>query len=323
MVPEFFMRGPFGAYSTSHLLDEGSIFNEFVGKMKEFIANDIFQDVVFVFGTFLAAELKDGSSKKLSKDTPLSELDAKDINYYNLSPVMKGGKEHDHFYTVAKHHIAMDDFLDRTSLPDPAEITFGTYTKMDERFRAKFTNIVEDNIIEMDGIRIGIEICLDHRQGALWTNLKRRNETDVLVDVQLITSGGMSIERGLNAIAPGGVVYLSDGVASSAACRRPHTDTDPIQPDKLCRDVSKKGKKRLVPTGGDGYSDYFMMTHCVNYPKPELLKGYYTMNQPQGCASTLAEYGWHVTSPTTKGSDDTSTLPSIEFYPTVALPGNE
>ena len=58
--------------------------------------------------------------------------------------------------------------------------------------------------------------------GSLYNNLRIKHKGE-LVDVQLITSAGMSIERGINPVKPGGVVYLSDGSASSAACLR--TDT--------------------------------------------------------------------------------------------------
>ena len=172
----------------------------------------------------------------------------------------------------------------------------------------------------MDGLRIGIEICLDHREGAIWSSLQKKGQTDQLVDVQLITSGGMTIERGLNVVRPGGVIYLSDGEASSAACYRPESDTnaDPaiFQPDKLCRDIGIQGLKSFVPPGGGKeYSSFFPMSHCVDYPKPELLEGYYTLHQPQGCANTLKQYGMHVLS-----EEQKQFIPSIEVYPTVALP---
>jgi hypothetical protein len=35
-------------------------------------------------------------------------------------------------------------------------------------------NLVNDNLIEIDGIRIGIEICLDHHNGVLGNNLQNK-----------------------------------------------------------------------------------------------------------------------------------------------------
>lgn len=55
--------------------------------------------------------------------------------------------------------------------------------------------------------------------GSLYNNLRTKHNGE-LVDVQLIISAGMSIERGINPIKPLGVVYLTDGGASSAACLR-------------------------------------------------------------------------------------------------------
>jgi hypothetical protein len=75
-------------------------------------------------------------------------------------------------------------------------------------------------------------ISLDHRMGSLYNNLRIKHNGE-LVDVHLIISAGMSIERGINPVKPGGVVYLSDGGASSAACLR--TDHgEPIRYYKNC-----------------------------------------------------------------------------------------
>lgn len=64
-----------------------------------------------------------------------------------------------------------------------------------------------------------MELGLDLR--FVWTivwerynNLRTKYDSQ-LVDLQLITGAGMSIERGINPLTPGGVVYLSDGEGSS------------------------------------------------------------------------------------------------------------
>jgi hypothetical protein len=101
------------------------------------------------------------------------------------------------------------------------------------------TKLVQDNIIEIDGVRVGLNICLDHRLGLLWESIQSTGQA--LVDVQLITSAGMAIELGPNPFKPGGgVVYLTDGKASSAACVR----TDTTEP--LTRKLSVESRGRVV-----------------------------------------------------------------------------
>lgn len=228
---------------------------------------------------------------------------------------MKGGMGvHHHKYLFQKRYISGADFLSRTTLPNPSNEDLHRYanpwTGMISAAEQRGTKIVEDgNLIEVNGIRIGMEICLDHRMGVLWDALKTKYNSK-LVDVQLIISAGMAIERGPNPIVPGGVVYLTDGEASSAACMR--TDTGPYDPDKVCRE-KPDGIKR-IPHGGPGYSNFFPLAACLDMEKSDLLKGYYSLYQTQGCAYTLKLYGIDV-------MDEFKYYPpSIEIYPTVDLP---
>ena len=69
-----------------------------------------------------------------------------------------------------------------------------------------------------------------------------------------------------------------------------------------------------IPHGGPGYSDFFPVTACIDIEKSELLDGYYSLYQTQGCAYTLKLYGIDV-------MDEFKYYPpSIEIYPTVDLP---
>ena len=132
---------------------------------------------------------------------------------------------------------------------------------------------------------------LSCRLGQLYNNIEL-HEHGALVDVQLITSAGMAIERGPNPVVPGGVVYLCDGEASSAACVR--TDTGTFDPDRVCR--GRVDGLKHVPVGGPGYSNFVPPSACWKFavdPKStgDLLEGYYSLHQQQGCANTLKLYG--------------------------------
>lgn len=325
MFPEFFLRGPNGAYGTSALIDsdndeEDGVLIKLADKVREMIADAAFEDYLFVLGTVIAAESIDSTKDDVKKPWEDELADAKNVMYFNFAPVYRGGiackdSEHCHQYVVLKQYISNADFLSRTTLPNPSEYDMHAYAKADrsavlgETFAKRNVTVITDNFIEIDGIKIGIEICLDHRMGSLWNNLRTKHNSE-LVDVQLITSAGMSIERGPNPIRPGGVVYLSDGEASSAACMR--TDSGVFDPNHVCR--GKPDGLQHKPHGGAGYSSFFALSGCIDMEKDHLLEGYYSLYQPQGCAQTLKTYGIDV-------MDEFAYYPpSLEIYPTVDLP---
>jgi hypothetical protein len=247
---EFFWRGPYGAYSTELLLDQSSIGNQVIRRLRDMIADDFFGDFLFVFGTTITAQ-KSSPNKNTTERIPKS---ATDINYFNWAAVYKGGSNHKHYYAVTKKYISGADFLSRTTLPNPKEEQVDAYSAVDDALKEAFvtrgTELITNNVLEMDGLRIGVEICLDHRVGTLWNYLKTNREP--LVDVLLVTSAGMAIERGPNPIVPGGVVYLSDGEASSAACMRTDDPADhyAFYPQAVCR--SQPGGLKHIPIGGPG-----------------------------------------------------------------------
>lgn len=314
MLPEFFWRGPFGVYSMKDLYDDteddskDGILIQVADRLRAIISDDAFADYLFVAGTILAAQPTD---PQMNLTQALEN--ARNIMYYNFATMIKGGKGHSHYYFVQKRYISGADFLSRAQLPNPSDEDMHLYgdatLPLQETLRKRGDTIVSHNVVEIDGIRFGIEICLDHRMGQLYNNIQLY-ENGQLVDVHLITSAGMAIERGPNPIVPGGVVYLSDGEASSAACLR--TEQGIFDPDHVCRG-HPDGIKH-IPVGGPGYSNFFPMSACWDMKDRELLTGYYSVHQTQGCAYTLKLYGLDMQ------ERFKHNLPSIEIYPTVELP---
>jgi hypothetical protein len=303
-----------GAYSTAQLFDsdddnEDGLLIKYADRVRELIS--AFDNYLFVLGTVIVAE-------SLNEGKNTSIQGANDLMYFNFAPVYRGGsnvfgqKQH----MVLKEYISNADFLSRNKqLPNPADFDLHAYAKADqskiltETFAKRNITVVTDNFIEVDGIKVGIEICLDHRMGALWNSLRMHHDS-ILVDVQLITSAGMSIERGPNPLKQGGVVYLSDGEASSSACIR--SDDSTFDPNHVCR--GNPGGLQHRPQGGPGYSSFVSLSGCIDMEKFHLLEGYYSMHQPQGCANTLKTYGIDV-------MDDYKYYPpSLEVYPTIELP---
>ena len=268
MVPEFFLRGPFGAYSTAQAIYFDQILLDVADEIRDIVRDDFFQHYLFVFGTVIAARVLDDPEKPWWQEN----VSSANLGYLNFAPLVKGGSNHKHDYVVTKHYISSADFLDRTLLLNPKRSKVHQYADVSDRFQEALfekrgTTVVENNFIQVDGLRIGIEICLDHRLGVLWDNIQTEQVKGGLVDIQLIVSAGMAIERGPNPVVPGGVVYLTDGEASSAACQR--ADKGPFDPDTVCRD-DVAGLKH-IPNGGAGYSDFFPITACIDFEKSALL----------------------------------------------------
>lgn len=334
MFPEFFLRGPHGAYEAHHMLEDGALL-DMAERIASIVSDPSFDNFMFVMGTVIAAQAPTTTSllrKNLTHDQ---------VEYFNFAPVYIGGPPHQHeasegedpihsnMILVTKQYISGADFLDRVSLPDPVVLNDASssshleYDPLPSAFlqllRERNVQVETDNLFELDGVRIGLEICLDHRKGALWETLqdnKRKYADDEeedsgdLVDVQLITSAGMAIERGPNPVVPGGVVYLTDGEeGASAACRRTF-ESSAFDPDQVCRETIK-GVKHM-PSGGAGYSHFVPLSACVDVMAD--YEGYYSLYQPQGCANTLSMYGIQVL------DEYKQYPPSLDVYPVIDLP---
>ena len=193
MLPEFFWRGPFGVYSIKEMYDDteddskDGILIQVGDRLRAIMSDDAFTDYLFVAGTVLAAQPTDPHMNL----TQALE-DARNIIYYNFATVIKGGKGHSDSYFVQKRYISGADFLSRATLPNPSDEDMHLYgdasLPLQETLIKRGHTIVSHNVVEIDGIRFGIEICLDHRMGQLYNSIQLY-ENGQLVDVHLIPSG--------------------------------------------------------------------------------------------------------------------------------------
>jgi hypothetical protein len=321
MLPEFYLRGPNGAYPMEELLDNGILLDT-ADEIHQYISVPEFSDYLFVFGTVIAYSKADTNNAAPYRQWDVPTMQDDEVLYYNFAPVFKGGPDSSrHKYIFTKQSISSIDFLSNvTMLPNPTNANVKTYDRVPDSFKymleSRDAKLIENNVMQVDGIRIGVEVCLDHKMGVLWEHLQKTN--DDLVDVLLITSAGMAIEFGPNPIVPGGVVYMSDGGATSAACWRPNQDTKPFSPEMTCRVPVPKGIKHFPPVttigNGNYYSSFFTMSACQDVLDFPRLEGYYSLYQTQGCAYSLSDFGIGVM------DEMQYYLPSTEFYPTVDLP---
>jgi len=157
-----------------------------------------------------------------------SQLPWANISYFNFAPIHVGGTKRS--FVHFKHFISGIDFLHtqpsvpRTQPQTPPgvfsnfchEHPYSNGCIYGKAPRAMLEDIgfgqhqvLPGGLVEIGGIRIGLEICLDHAEGELCKHLGP-GET---VDMQIIVSAGMNIPTGPVCTAPGGPVFLSDGFA--------------------------------------------------------------------------------------------------------------
>lgn len=223
MAPEFFFRGPYGAYA-----DIGMIHAIFK-KMSLTTKDPKFSDWIFVHGTAIF------TSDKMKKDVKQGNL------LENYALVQRGGPsggQHLDEFVIAKEFPSHIDFK-LTNIPNanwnwyksskPQAVIGGKavtaikpeggrvdpITKsLPETKQKHLSELTGGTIFTMHGIRFGLEVCRDHHQGRLAHSLESGS-----LSIQLIPSAGMGITQTSIACRPGGLVFNVDGIT-------PHTEIE-------------------------------------------------------------------------------------------------
>lgn len=224
MAPEFYFRGPLGAY-------ELTIFDKIVNRLRSMVSDEKWKDWLFVFGSILGcAELTTG--KKEIYNTVLVQKgwipDMNDSKY--------GAK------AVVKEYISWIDFAWKKNASRPRDIVDkdgnripkGTVVewKLVDETVLKEQDVQEifsnpsglgkerqqwnydgRGIFEIDGITFGLEICLDHAKRRLRLSPPAPGQT--MVQIQLITSAGMGINADAVVACTNGHVFNCDGSGDS------------------------------------------------------------------------------------------------------------
>ena len=235
MAPEFFWRGPTGAYGVDNpaLLELGD-------RLRDMVAARRFEDWLFVFGSVIG-------STAVQQAGPAGGNTVWDT--YNFAVIQRGNstERHTHFKT----HISGIDFLQSVpgradaivysnmnlNTPDLNKTVFINGTEfhvpmakdnIDMRYPAlpagqlpgfenKMGSVVNGSFT-MAGLDFCLDLCLDHALGvcaqALDEEKARGGRGEV--DVQLIVSAGMSIIPENTRVPMGGSVLLCDGLSSGA-----------------------------------------------------------------------------------------------------------
>jgi hypothetical protein len=212
MAPEFLYRGKGGAYihdllngwngpAPTELGIEFYPYPGLFGLLQEIAAREEYGDWLFVFGTAISASFPtrvvDG--KRILDGTDMSEI-------YNTALVQRGGPGNTNdAYATRKHYISPIDFL-KYSVGRGAFARENILPAEWEGLVPREDNIEGSAIFGISGlndgngrpIKFGLEVCLDH---AASTDTNKRNmwgrirTADKLVNIQLVPSGGMQLQR--------------------------------------------------------------------------------------------------------------------------------
>ncbi|SEA30411.1 hypothetical protein [Paraburkholderia sartisoli] len=210
MAPEFFFRGPYGAYA-----DIGCI-NKIFDTMALETSQNVYRDWLFVFGTAICSSDKELSGLKLGnllENYALVQRGGGNSSEANNIVVAKEFPSHIDFkHPGVTDHQWFDPAKSKANIAGVSEKHF-----MPEGARrdpigsalagARLSELVGGCIFTMDGIRFGLEVCRDHHL----QRLKNSKEAGI-VHIQLIPSAGMSISAGAIACVPNGIVFNVDGV---------------------------------------------------------------------------------------------------------------
>ncbi|CAE7229460.1 mon2 [Symbiodinium natans] len=228
LFPEFFWRGRQGAYRIKPGLENVThataswIFHQF--------AHERFKHWLIVDGTVVMAQAADENYVRMS------QRPEENVSYYNFAPIHIGGTNLT--YLKFKHFVSGIDFIrarpeGSRMVPAPPRkshefckrhpLSNGcVYGRLPEELLRKlgFGRDIElpNGLLSIGGLKIGLEICLDHAMGEL---CNKTLTSDEHVDVQLVVSAGMNIASGPVCTARGGPVFLADGFARTEVSLNP------------------------------------------------------------------------------------------------------
>lgn len=236
LAPEFYFRGPAGAYRTDDLID-GRV--SCLNRLYDFVTSDTrFDDWLFVFGTVVAA------SPPHTRFSPANQSGR--WGMYNFAPIVRGGPQDDCEngmrgcgWLIFKSYQSTIDFLkfpESELEKDGDDVRYSQVLHADRYMPHRYAEtpaelkellgdrwVVLDKHekrIDTDGLRIGVEICLDHRKRDLQGQLDAEAKRDGLqhlvpLDMQLIVSAGLQMADGPILTRPGAPTFHVDGRSRS------------------------------------------------------------------------------------------------------------
>jgi len=230
-APEFFWRGPTGAYSFDSIADPrgagqggSNALRQISRGLEAIVRREIFADWLFVFGTIVAFTEKTNGRRNA----------APTFEFLNFAPIYKGGAGVGAKFIAPKYYISGIDFLSNGRLspesmtPDPAESQVFYDNSLFRQIQSWLEDeegyqMIFNSWFFVDDIAFSLEICLDHSQGVAKFFLD--SKVNVVpsggdgtapkprgAQISLVSSAGMSITDTSLALLSGGTIFLQDGM---------------------------------------------------------------------------------------------------------------
>jgi len=258
MGPEFYFRGKKGTYEIENV-------SEIFTKLRaEF--NDVkWKDWLFIPGTVIAHLPHKIKKKKFAQALRSVEYTKLHEEIFNTCMYQKGGyvqADDQHEGVIFKEYVSHIDFLNTKKNPDWKDTTDRrvALNSKDELIRLttgsrdldggkdhareveeEGSNLAGGSVFTVDGVRIGLEVCLDHAKERLWQAVAGVPGVKQVapVQLQLIPSAGMSIEAPSVATVNHGIVFNVDGLRGQYYRKYslPDLQTAGIQPPCVVRCV--------------------------------------------------------------------------------------
>jgi len=328
VAPEFFFRGPEGAYPWfeielhTHLQRgvRGEVFHPIaaIGEGLMNIAhNATYKDWVFVFGTVVAMDVEEEGAMTDPRVIAGNPTPG-EFRFYNFAPIFRGldpedpaTKRRGTMFLAPKVYVSGIDFLTSGRNPYSNELPSSIYDNQDWKdFEAELSasygfTMLYDNIFEIEGILMSIEICLDHQKRmALASFLEwseqpesvqipialdperrpkdcsqsqsntnnscyyKQNPPKGLPQISLVTSAGTRLSKDSFVFGSNGCVYLQDGLGAFAADA------------STCSDVLIDEKSGYLVY--DGCSRPKSHVYLVSDRMNSLVQGYFSIQGPVG-----------------------------------------
>jgi hypothetical protein len=233
MLPEFFFRGTKGAYS----MDVASSLSE---KLRDLVKSPRFKDWLFVFGTTMGySEMKQDQVVQFET--------------YNFSFIQKGHGDEKDSWIILKEHKSPVDFIhqeyDRSLQGRKLDFRNTRYLpKLNKHATTKELkdfNYDGKTIFDIGGIRIGVEICLDH----IRQRIHRSALLEKPMDFLLIPSCGVIRPRRNNLLNDQGYTFICDGLKNgySMMVDKNRNSTPPLD-SKIIELPKYQGDQKLFHT---------------------------------------------------------------------------
>lgn len=199
MAPEFLLRGPKGAYKAS------LVFEHIEHELEELTKRIAPPDWLCIFGTCLGyAQIPNATSFRAGP--PSYEV-------YNFAPVIGAG---DTAIGVLKKFKSGIDFLSSPTLGGLADRDvrhmLGGKTSTPPGMEDELLSFDTDGVFTAAGVTFGLEVCLDHAEGRLAATPGAASS----VQIQLIPSGGMTVQPEAVCVKQRGAVFHCDGLTDAA-----------------------------------------------------------------------------------------------------------